>query len=412
MFKKFFEALYKYKLAVLLFILFGFILGFFITEFVVNNNYSYYQFEINAVTEPNDYFNNDYFASQYEKIEEYNLKIKNNEISGSKIYTTTVVDITKLGDKIKLEKIDDNTYLVKISRKYFPTTFVASSMKLNLGITKAEKQMKAIFDSGVEGIDCDCITMTSNVYEAGYINPYKAGIITSAVFVLFFIIIILAIVIKNKDIEIKDISDGEEIFKNPFNRKYWVLSSKCFKKVKNLAVMAILFALMMCCKAIAMPSGFGALGLSLTYLFFAIIAMLYGPLAGIVIGLFSDILGFILFPDGQMFFLGYTIDAMLAGFTYGIMLYRTKITFAKCLYARIIVNIFVNVILGSMWWAIINSFTFDAYVTYTVMISLPKNLIYLLPQSIALFLVLKSVVKPIKSFDLMDYRICENISLL
>ena len=94
------------------------------------------------------------------------------------------------------------------------------------------------------------------------------------------------------------------------------------------------------------------------------------------------------------------------------MLYRTKITFAKCLYARIIVNIFVNVILGSMWWAIINSFTFDAYVTYTVMISLPKNLIYLLPQSIALFLVLKSVLKPIKSFDLMDYRICENISLL
>ena len=64
----------------------------------------------------------------------------------------------------------------------------------------------------------------------------------------------------------------------------------------------MLFALMMVCKIFALPSGFSNLGISLTYLFSSIIGLIYGPIAGLTIGFFSDFLGYFLFDkSGQAF---------------------------------------------------------------------------------------------------------------
>ena len=112
-----------------------------------------------------------------------------------------------------------------------------------------------------------------------------------------------------------------------------------------------------------------------------------------------------------MFFPGYTLDAMIAGFTYGICFYKTKLTFTKCLLARLVVNLFVNVVCGSIWWSIINSFTYEAFQTYMLFISLPKNIIYLLPQTILLFIVLKAMTKPLSAFNLIDQRISEHVTI-
>lgn len=421
MFKKTLSALYKYKFAVLLFILLGFLLGFFITEYIINNNFSYYKFEVNKIDNIKDYINEEYLEEleldikAYNKdAKAYNLQVDNGEVEGEKLSTIYLPTGTSLKDIAKNTKIkeNDDSITILIKRNTFNTTFVTKSMTLSKGITKCQKAMNSIFDSKVDGIENENIDIKSEFTTSGYINPYIAGLISSLTMLTISVAVFSIVASKSNENFLKDISDNELIFKTPFHKKYWTGSTTCFKKVNNLAVMAILFALMMCCKAISLPSGFGALGLSLTYLFFSIIACIYGPVAGLTIGLFSDILGFILFPDGQSFFLGYTIDAMLAGFTYGIFFYKTKITFAKCLYARLIVNLFINVILGSMWWSIINSFTFDAYVTYTLVISLPKNLIYLLPQAILLFLVLKAVSRPMASFNLVDERIAKNISIL
>ena len=70
-----------------------------------------------------------------------------------------------------------------------------------------------------------------------------------------------------------------------------------------------------------------------------------------------------------------------------------------------------NVIFGSLWWGIINNFTFDAYLTYVTVISLPKNLIYLLPQTILLFIVLKAMTRPLSAFGLIDMRVREYVTL-
>ena len=47
-------------------------------------------------------------------------------------------------------------------------------------------------------------------------------------------------------------------------------------------------------------------------------------------GIFSDILGFVLTgSNGGVFNLGYTLQAAMTGFIYGICLYKSKISFSK-----------------------------------------------------------------------------------
>jgi len=102
---------------------------------------------------------------------------------------------------------------------------------------------------------------------------------------------------------------------------------------------------------------------------------------------------------------------MLAGFTYGLCFYKTKVTFTKCLMARVIVNLVINVVLGSIWWKMIYNLSIDETLAYLILTSLPKNIIYLLPQSILLYVVLKSLGKVLARFGYIDDKIGDNISL-
>ena len=417
--KNFLFAVFYYKVTILVLMIVAFLSLFFVTQFVINPVFAKYEIVLECSNTLE--IDNAYLALKVDKIidynnhvKEYNNLIDNNEIEGDKlktIYTPSGSNMKSIVKKTKIKQ-EGNNIILLLPQSEFLTTFVTKTMKVSDGATKCEKFVSSLFDSGVDDIEVNDIKVLSKANLVDYQNPYiLGGIATGSIFILFLALLFIYSLkheIKNDN----DIYDNNIMYKYPFKKSYWTSATKAFKSIKNLSVISILFALMMVCKAISLPSGFGALGISLTYLFFSVIAMIYGPVAGLVIGFFSDILGFIIFPNGQMFFLGYTIDAMLAGFTYGIFFYKTKLSFSKCLYARIIVNLFVNTILGSIWWSVINKFTFDAFVTYMTIISLPKNLLYLLPQSILLFIVLKLVSKPICAYGLMDPKIKENISIL
>ena len=102
---------------------------------------------------------------------------------------------------------------------------------------------------------------------------------------------------------------------------------------------------------------------------------------------------------------------MLTGFIYGIFFYKKKITFTNCLLARFFVNIIINVGLGSIWWGIVYNLEGEALRAYTMLTALPKNIIYLLPQSILLFIVFKFIAKPLARFGLIDDKIANNVEL-
>lgn len=204
--------------------------------------------------------------------------------------------------------------------------------------------------------------------------------------------------------------DNQNIYRSPLHLSYFKASFKELKNVKSLVTISILFALMMCSKFISLPSGFGNLGIGISYLIFSVIAMLYGPLAGLLAGFLSDNIGFLIKPSG-LYFPGYTLSAMIAGLAYALCLYKTKITFMKCLFSRIIVNLLVNTLLGSYWWWLINDKTIS-FKAYLLTAELPKNLVYLFPQSILMFLLIKFLSKPLKSMGLLHEEIADNITII
>lgn len=403
--KKFIKNLFYLKFTIIFLILVSFTLGYLVSTKFINNNFAYYKVEL--TTDNNDFFNLGYYQNQYNKILDYNENHKN-DTNFKSLYTVSELTGEKLYQNSKIENENNCTYILT-KYKLFETSFLTKSQKVNEGKNKFLKVYQSFFNENISDIQ---VKLSSNVSIDGYQNPYIIGSITTVSTLV--ILLITLIIISCKDININGTIeyDNKEIFRTPFHKEYWKNSLKCFKNIKSLASIAILFALLLLCKGIKIPSGFGSLGIGLTYLVFAIISMIYGPVCGITVGILEDILGHFLFPDGYAFFPGYILDAMAAGFIYGIAFYKTKISFQKCFFARLFVNFIINLIFGSIWWAIINNFTYDAFISYVVVISLPKQLIYLIPQSIVLFIVLKSVAKVAQHFGIIDERITSEIKLI
>jgi hypothetical protein len=103
---------------------------------------------------------------------------------------------------------------------------------------------------------------------------------------------------------------------------------------------------------------------------------------------------------------------MLAGLTYGLFFYKTRITFTRCFFARLIVNLLLNVVWGSICFGNIMGYDFETTKMYALVIELPKNLIYLLPQSMVLYIFLKFVSPILYRNKLINKTIYENISII
>ncbi len=403
------QAFFKYKVAVLIFIIVGFLMGYFMTEYVVNNNFSYYEIILHAQHHPSTFLTEEYFKDTLDRIDAYNNALE----EGKTKISYASINYKDMLKKIKIENLQETgTYRLKIQRRYFPSTIKTSNGQLNKGIDRCEKYMTLILNYDKPKKEVVEFVNTPKVSEVGFYNPYLMGGATS--FGMLFISLGFFFIITrgaNKKILV-DISDNEKIFKTPFHKKYWTYAKNEFSTVKKLCGISITFALMFTCKIFTLPSGFGSLGISLTYLIFSIITMIYGPFCGVLIGFLSDTLGHFIFQAGTPFFFGYTLNAMLSGFMYGLCFYKTKITFAKCLYARLFVNLIVNVVLGSIWWAMVYQLNHEAFQTYFLLIALPKNLLYLLPQSILLYIILRVICRPLAHYGLIDERIGENVSII
>ncbi len=206
----------------------------------------------------------------------------------------------------------------------------------------------------------------------------------------------------------EEIFDNETVFKTPFHKKYWLLSAKELKSVKKMVIMALLLGLTLISKLIVLPSGFGALGFRFGLIFLSVAAMIGGPLPALLIGALSDILGFFLFESGSGAFNPiFTASAMLSCFIYGLCFYRTNISFTKALIARIFVNFICNFLIEGFGQIIVYDYKFS----WLYLTSLPKQVAYLIPQSIIIFVVLIVVAPIAADTNFIDEKIKKGISL-
>lgn len=80
-------------------------------------------------------------------------------------------------------------------------------------------------------------------------------------------------------------------------------------------------------------------------------ALVFGPVVGGLMGGVADIIKFVLKPTGAYFF-GFTLNAILGPMIYGVIFYHRPITFRRILWAKLLVAVFVNLLLGTLWLSV------------------------------------------------------------
>jgi len=122
-----------------------------------------------------------------------------------------------------------------------------------------------------------------------------------------------------------------------------------------------------------------------------VVSMLYGPLAGCVMGMLQDVISLMIKPTGGLI-IGLTLNAGMMGIVYATFFYKKKISFVKVLTAQIVVVCVINIIL--------NSIALAPVVGNGMVGILPgrliKNIVMLPVQTMIMYLLLKTVDLKIK----------------
>ncbi|MBE6865921.1 MAG: folate family ECF transporter S component [Ruminococcaceae bacterium] len=141
-------------------------------------------------------------------------------------------------------------------------------------------------------------------------------------------------------------------------KEYWKNAAKELKSVRAITG-AALFAAMSPILALCTIQVNQFLQIGFTSLTHAMTGYFFGPLVACMSGGIADIIKYMLKPNGP-FFPGFTINEMLVGFIYGLFFYKRKITLPKCITARFIVTVGINLTLTPLWLSFLygNAFKF------------------------------------------------------
>ncbi|MDE6182645.1 MAG: folate family ECF transporter S component [Eubacteriales bacterium] len=140
-------------------------------------------------------------------------------------------------------------------------------------------------------------------------------------------------------------------------------SFKETKKIRSIVIVGLLLAISIILGRFEIKTPIANIGFS--FIANSTAAMLFGPVLSAILGGSTDVLNHIIAPQGSYFF-GYTLNAILAGFIYGIFLYRKgfnvenkKALLIRIILAKLLISIFINLGLGTLWTSM---FTGKAYI--------------------------------------------------
>ncbi len=138
------------------------------------------------------------------------------------------------------------------------------------------------------------------------------------------------------------LADG--LYATPFSKAYWLDAACELKKPKMLAVAAILIAVRVALKSLAIPIAPPTLMINLGFFVNALGAMIFGPVTAILAAAISDTLGCVLFPTGAYFF-PFIFTEIAGSLIFALFLYRAPLTNLRVTLARFCVSFFVNIVI-------------------------------------------------------------------
>ena len=141
------------------------------------------------------------------------------------------------------------------------------------------------------------------------------------------------------------------LYSTPFSKAYWRDAVAELKDVRMLAITALMIALRIVLKPLAIPLG-PQLSIQTAMLATALGAMIYSPVMAIPAAMISDTIGFMIYPTGE-YFLPFMLTEIASTMIYALLLYRAKTTPTRVMLSRFFICFFVNVVLQQLiyaWW--------------------------------------------------------------
>lgn len=191
----------------------------------------------------------------------------------------------------------------------------------------------------------------------------------------------------------------ETLYRTPFSLSYWKTAGREFSSTRTLVAAALLSAICGVLDTFFIPVGGSLLQIRFSFFAVALCSAVTGPLIAIPSGFIVDLISYLV-GGGSIYgyFPGYILSAIGGAVIYALFFYRTQLTLLRVFLAKFLVNLLINVLLGSVWRAYFGG---KAYIVYLWSSGL-KNLILLPLEVIVLTYFLKKMLPPLKRLHLID----------
>lgn len=188
------------------------------------------------------------------------------------------------------------------------------------------------------------------------------------------------------------------LYRTPFTAGYWRQAQASFRDLRGMVFSALMIAACIVLGHFSIPITDG-LRISFGFLARAVCALVYGPVGAVVFAVAEDTLSFLLSSSGP-YFPGYMITTALGCLVYALFFYRARITIFRIFMAKLLTNL-LNVLLGSLWSAILYSKGYWFYMTT----SAGKNAVLLIPQTIMLVVLFQALLPVLHRLGLIPKQV-------
>ena len=166
-------------------------------------------------------------------------------------------------------------------------------------------------------------------------------------------------------------------------------SLKEFKKLKTLTTGALLTSLYTLSATFLHFYPSESIKISVSFIFIAVAAYLYGPVMATVVGAMGDFLAWVVHPHGALL-LGITLAYGLSGLVFGLFYYKEKFSLPRCIIACSVETVLIEMLLKT----VVLSHAYGTPLVAQFMLRLPAVLIMLVVM-IVLSLLFFKFLKPI-----------------
>lgn len=196
---------------------------------------------------------------------------------------------------------------------------------------------------------------------------------------------------------------SNNLYPHPFSKAYWRDALLELKDTKMLAVAALMIALRVAMKGLAIPLA-PSLKINTAFFINALGAMIFGPVVAALGAAVSDVLGFLMWPQDGFYFPPFMLTEIAGSVIFALFLYRAKVTPTRVMLSRFCICFGVNVLLQTpimIWY-------YSIYLpNKTYLLTIPgivKNLFMFPIESVVLTLFL-SVMLPITNRLKLTYGV-------